>query len=373
MTHLGDRAPAHALLEKLRDEVTLAPPVDAPFSSGRPRVPPHAESWYVGIQGELQVANLLDELPAGWLVLHSVPLGDGTRDIDHVVVSPGGRVMTLNTKRHSGASIWAAHDALMVNGSRQAHIPRARDEGQRASARLSSALDRAVTVEPMVVFTGERSLTVKESPAGVTLVSSGDLIRMLKRFDDEGDPSLGEAVKKTAAESSTWTSQPLGATSSTDLILWFMTLDRPAGSVRGTVSQRSASSGARPARSTPSRDCRPVSGPASTGTWRDGAGRSTPPYVVSRPSGNGLAIAALVLGLVAVVFALIPLAGAFLCWLPAVLAIVFGALGIGAAKRLGGYRRSLAIWGLLCGVLALPIVIMEALWLSAIVASAARS
>jgi hypothetical protein len=60
---------------------------------------------------------------------------------------------------------------------------------------------------------------------------------------------------------------------------------------------------------------------------------------------NGLAIASLVLGVTSIVF----------CWAgllalaQIVLAIVFGSVGIGNARR-GATRRSLAVAGLICGI-----------------------
>ncbi|WP_157887597.1 hypothetical protein [Frondihabitans sp. PAMC 28766] len=78
-----------------------------------------------------------------------------------------------------------------------------------------------------------------------------------------------------------------------------------------------------------------------------------------RPVTNGLAVAALALGIVSAALALIPFAGPFLCWLPALLAIIFGIIGIGTASRIGGYRKTTAIWGLICGLIPIPIILIE--------------
>lgn len=68
-------------------------------------------SWRVGADGEFAVAELLVELnpvslipwprrkPPAWRVLHSVPVGDGRTDIDHVLIGPPG-VVTINTEHH---------------------------------------------------------------------------------------------------------------------------------------------------------------------------------------------------------------------------------------------------------------------------------
>lgn len=63
------------------------------------------------------------------------------------------------------------------------------------------------------------------------------------------------------------------------------------------------------------------------------------------PQGNGLAVASMVLGICAVVFCWVP----FLNWLLALLAIIFGAIGVGKAKRVGRGKGA-AIAGLVTGV-----------------------
>lgn len=77
-----------------------------------------------------------------------------------------------------------------------------------------------------------------------------------------------------------------------------------------------------------------------------------------KPATNGLAIAALVLGIVAAALSLIPLVGLFVCWLPALLGIIFGLIGLGTARRNNGIRRTEALWGLICALLPIPIVIV---------------
>ena len=63
----------------------------------------------------------------------------------------------------------------------------------------------------------------------------------------------------------------------------------------------------------------------------------------------------LILGIVAATLSLIPFIGLALCWLPALLAIIFGCIGLGTASRIGGYRKTTAIWGIVCGLLPIPI------------------
>jgi hypothetical protein len=68
--------------------------------------------------------------------------------------------------------------------------------------------------------------------------------------------------------------------------------------------------------------------------------------------GNGTAIAALVIGLLAATFGflVVPAPAAILFGL---IAVILGAMGMGKAKRLGGLHKGLALTGLLSGLLGL--------------------
>ena len=68
---------------------------------------------------------------------------------------------------------------------------------------------------------------------------------------------------------------------------------------------------------------------------------------------NALAVAGFALGLIASACALfIPqfFVAMFLAFVPAVLALIFGVIGISRANRLGGRGRALAIWAVVLGL-----------------------
>lgn len=72
-------------------------------------------------------------------------------------------------------------------------------------------------------------------------------------------------------------------------------------------------------------------------------------------SGNGMAVASLVLGIIGVVFGLVPLTG-FIAVICGLLATVFGWVGRKNAKKdpqVG--RKTMATWGLVLGVIALAL------------------
>jgi len=120
LTHdLAQRAPGHSLIEKLLDE----------WNQGRIHFgdQPHtvvidedARGWYWGVLGEQRVAATLSTLGPEWTVLHSVPVGKGSTDIDHIAIGPAG-VFTLNTKYSPDSNVWTAGRGLMVNGESRAH------------------------------------------------------------------------------------------------------------------------------------------------------------------------------------------------------------------------------------------------------------
>lgn len=109
---------------------------------------------------------------------------------------------------------------------------------------------------------------------------------------------------------------------------------------------------------------------------------SQPHYYVSiqKPPSNGLAVTALVLGVVAIVTGVwtpIPflgIAAAMTAFIPAVLAVIFGHIGLNRARSIGGTGRSQALAGLWTGYITLGIILVTcALWFLFIVGAGATS
>lgn len=101
--------------------------------------------------------------------------------------------------------------------------------------------------------------------------------------------------------------------------------------------------------------------------------------VVRAPS-NGMAVAALVLGLVAIVVGIwspIPLIGfitAFFAFIPALLAVIFGVVGLRRAAQLARLGRGQALTGLILGAVTLAIIVLVTLgWIVLVLLAATQS
>ncbi len=113
------------------------------------------QAWRIGAAGEIKVGSRLNRLRRhGWHVLHSIPLGLGG-DIDHLLIGPAG-VFTANTKHHPNARVTVGRSLVFARGYQVTHIGQALREAGRAKNALSSALGRAVTMEPLVIIHGAR-------------------------------------------------------------------------------------------------------------------------------------------------------------------------------------------------------------------------
>ena len=163
--------------------------------------------WYEGAMGETEVGKLLSRLGPEWTVLHAVPVGTGKSDIDHVVIGARG-VFTINTKNHADKSIWVGGRTLMVSGQRTDHLRNSVHEAARAGKSLSAAVGFPVPVTGLIVVVGAKKVHIKETPAGVTVLTAPRLLRWLgKRPTTLSDDAVAQIV--TAAKlPETWHRAP---------------------------------------------------------------------------------------------------------------------------------------------------------------------
>ncbi|WP_403020875.1 nuclease-related domain-containing protein [Salinibacterium sp. GXW1014] len=165
---------------------------------------PDARSWFEGALGEIRVGALLERLGPEWAVLHAVPVGTRGSDIDHVLVGPAG-VYTVNTKRHPGARIWLGERMLMVAGQKTDYLRNSRHEAARAAKLLSAATGEDVTVRPLLVLVGTGSMTVKQRPTDVTVLTDTQLLKWLDRRIPQLSTEQLRARADAASDPRTWT------------------------------------------------------------------------------------------------------------------------------------------------------------------------
>jgi hypothetical protein len=141
----------------------------------------------------------------GWHALHSVPVGVGESDIDHVLIGPGG-VFTVNTKNHLGQRVSATSRGIWVGGYRQEYIRNSVHEAQRATRLLSYACDFPVFARGLIVVIADR-FSVREQPDEVIVLRSGDLVKWLRKRPTVLDTATVETIFEAARREDVWRSQ----------------------------------------------------------------------------------------------------------------------------------------------------------------------
>lgn len=208
---LRERVPGQAVLETLMAEQSrVARRSWLQRLFGASPLGPESIPWYKGALGEIAVGRILEGLGPEWLVLHAVPVGKGSSDIDHVLVGPAG-VFTLNTKNHSGQPVWVAGRALLVAGKRTHHIRSAEYEAARAARLLGTAAGFPVEVTGVVVIVQPKSLTIKARPERVAVVRDVRLLAWLRRSQPVLGPEQVARIASAAVQPGTWCRKPLAA------------------------------------------------------------------------------------------------------------------------------------------------------------------
>lgn len=180
-TDLAFNAPGQAAFARAQIERDAAPV--RTFLARLFGVHTNERAWRIGATGERKVAAQLGKLDSRWQVLHSIPVGAGDSDIDHLVIGPGG-VFTLNAKHHPNASVWSGGDVFMVNGQRQPYVRNARYEAERARRLLSRAVGYDLPVFGVVVVVGAaKGFKVRAQPddGQAFVVGRRELVRWLRR------------------------------------------------------------------------------------------------------------------------------------------------------------------------------------------------
>lgn len=223
---LRSRMPGQAVIsELLRSQAVVPPRKFLGRLFGASPLTSDTEAWYKGALGEREVGRLLARLGPEFVVLHAVPVGKGTTDIDHVVIGPPG-VFTLNTKNHGGKKIWAAGKTLMINGTKVGHIHNSAYEGKRAAELLSTAAGRPMEVTALLVVVGALEVTTKDKAEGVEVLESARLLRWLARRPRLLSAQEIAHISALAARPEVWHVGPPDDGDPAELALAFTTLHK---------------------------------------------------------------------------------------------------------------------------------------------------
>jgi hypothetical protein len=165
-------------------------------------------SWAVGYLGEAEVGERLAGLDGRWRVLHAVPLGVRSKDLDHLVIGPGG-MFAMNTKRHPGARVTVkGRDALYVNGNWKPYLRDARRDAATVRDLLTPA--GPIDVQAVICLVDGR-LTVTTPGEGVHVVDVDDVVGWLTGLPDIVDADLVNRVYDLARRADTWPGHPVPA------------------------------------------------------------------------------------------------------------------------------------------------------------------
>ncbi len=143
----------------------------------------------------------LGHVPEGWHVAAEVRVGEGTV-IDHLLVGPAG-VFAVNAKNLTG-QVWVGASGLRVNGHATDFVGEIRHGARVAAHVLSEELERAVTVEPVLVVLAD-GWTIHEAPTDVILgpprAVRDRLVRLMPRILEARE---AQTLAGAAADPTLW-------------------------------------------------------------------------------------------------------------------------------------------------------------------------
>jgi hypothetical protein len=164
-------------------------------------------NFALGFVGEEIVGVELARLGPGWHVLHAVPVGPGSTDIDHVLIGPSG-VYTINSKHHPGSRLQTKGGDTVFLG--QTWVPYARKsvgEARRATALLAAACRFPGEVRAVIAVVGAR-LDTRLPLDHVVVIAANDLLDWLRDQPQTLTPEQVAHVFASARWSHTWTDTP---------------------------------------------------------------------------------------------------------------------------------------------------------------------
>lgn len=171
-----------------------------------------ARSWYTGALGEIEVGRLLKALGPEWFVRHAVPIGAGTKDVDHLVIGPGG-VFAVNTKHHRDGTIWVGDRVLRLNNANTPHLKIAQSDTRDVARRLAARVGFPVPVTSVIAVLNAKSIVDRRAPNSrpVSVVDARQLTAWLARQPRQLSDSQLALIRLAAEEPTTWHIDPRAA------------------------------------------------------------------------------------------------------------------------------------------------------------------
>ena len=262
VSDLRQRVPGHSLVDELLRQWDLG---TIRLDGDRVVIDDEAVSWYRGVLGERRVASVLQSLDDRWTVLHSVPVGKGTTDIDHVVIGQSG-VFTINTKYSPGKEVWVAGRGMYVGGHKQPYVHNSLREAKRAAELLSDTTGLTVPVTALIVFVDPAKLTHKAAAGAgdfepaVRVIRDTEILATI-RTRPIFNPEQTARIVDAAVQATTWQASPAPSTKGSHITGEFAALESALGTHLAGPLTRGPQPSARPAAGTKSR---PVRGPRPT-------------------------------------------------------------------------------------------------------------
>ena len=231
MNDLRERVPGHALVDELLRQWDVGT-IHVDSATNKVVIDDEAVSWYRGVVGERRVAELLSQLSSEWTVLHSVPVGRGSSDIDHVVIGPAG-IFTLNSKYSPGKRVWSSGDRLRVDGYSQKYVRNSMGEAERASDLLSRAVGMTVPVTGLIVFVNPGEVKRGESAnahdtSATKVIADHELLATLASRRIFSDEQVTRIVDR-AVLPHTWHETPVTSTIGRHISREFEALEAAVG------------------------------------------------------------------------------------------------------------------------------------------------
>ena len=211
---LAANAPGTACVERAREMRSTAPIKSrAERLLGVSRTP-EARLRATAV-AEKKVATLLERLPPGWRVLHSVPVGPDRPEVSHLVIGPAG-VFTLASRVFRSAyrtrpglvkdkiEAQVINDSIRIYGETMPWVAEARAQAWRTARALTAAAGEPVYVRPAVILMGVDVVRIYKPADRVEVLTRNLVLKWLERFPHELRATSVDRIYAAARRAETW-------------------------------------------------------------------------------------------------------------------------------------------------------------------------